>query len=97
MIDPNSAVNAGRLLPGRWTYPAAENPTVSIGQDVDLGEPELRSDISFAWDFQFYPEYIGPNSDRDAHPGCNGDGNPRFFAIAIPDSHAGTHGNTWER
>jgi hypothetical protein len=68
MIDPNSAVNAGRLLPGRWTYPAAENSTGSIGQEVSLGEPELRSDISFAWDFQFYPEYIVPTPTAASTP-----------------------------
>ncbi len=60
MIDPNSAMNASRLLPGRWTYPASEDPTGSIGQAVDLAEAELRSDVSFAWDFQFYPEYVVP-------------------------------------
>jgi hypothetical protein len=60
MVDPNSGANASRLLPGRWTYPPVDDDIGALGQDVNVDDGELRSDISFAWDFQFAPEYIPP-------------------------------------
>ena len=60
MVDPNNGANASRLLPGRWTYPQVSDDIGAISQEVTIEEGELRSDVSFAWDFQFAPEYIPP-------------------------------------
>jgi len=60
LVDPNSAANASELLPGRWTYPATEDDIGAIGQTVTVQQGELRSDVSFAWDFQFLPDYVPP-------------------------------------
>lgn len=68
MVDPNSGANASRLLPGRWTYPPVDDDIGALGQTVTIEQGELRSDVSFAWDFQFAPEYIPPPSTPTATP-----------------------------
>jgi hypothetical protein len=76
MVDPNSGANAARLLPGRWTYPPAEDDIGALGQTVTIQEGELRSDVSFAWDFQFAPEYTPPPSTPSSTPTVTATGTP---------------------
>lgn len=59
-IDPGEPANADLLQPGWWTYPSTANPEGPVLVQVSLGEGELRSDLYFAWDFEFKPAYEPP-------------------------------------
>ena len=52
-IDPFSATNQARLLPGQWTGPGLAEGL--LGQTVTLAPRQTLTDISFGWDFQFLP------------------------------------------
>ncbi|MDF1499149.1 MAG: SdrD B-like domain-containing protein [Anaerolineales bacterium] len=56
-IDPASSTNAGILLPGRWTYPGAEQPEGVISTQIDLEPQEIQADVYFAWDYEFLPAF----------------------------------------
>jgi len=57
-IDPASTVNASVLLPGTWTYPAAQQAATEA--TVVLAADEIRSDLYFGWDYEFLPVYEAP-------------------------------------
>ena len=59
-IDPGETANADLLQPGWWTYPSIADPEGPALVQVSLGEGELRTDLYFAWDFEFKPAYEPP-------------------------------------
>ncbi len=56
-IDPVSASNASLLLPGRWSAPDVRESEAMTSMTVTIGEADLRTEVSFGWDYQDIPVY----------------------------------------